>query len=82
MVKILYFGKLGDMLGTVSESLTLPDGIEDTEMLREFLDASRRLEGALMNKSVRISVNSELVNAPISISNNDEIAFMPPVGGG
>jgi molybdopterin synthase sulfur carrier subunit len=54
----------------------------DTKSLREWLDQSRGFDGALMHKSVRVAVNSEIVDDPFPVSDADEIAFMPPVGGG
>lgn len=82
MAQLLYFGRLMDTLGTGEETIALPATIRDTAALRRWLDEGRGLDGALLEKTVRLAVNSEIVNDPHPVSDSDEIAFMPPVGGG
>jgi len=82
MATFLYFGKLSSVFGDLSEQAPLPDGIADTGSLRKWLDNTRGFDGALMHKSVRVAVNSEIVSDAFPISDSDEIAFLPPVGGG
>ena len=82
MATLLYFGRLTDITGKSSETLTLPDDIITTAALRTWLDATHKTNGTLLEKTVRIAINNELVTEPAAISDADEIAFMPPVGGG
>ena len=82
MAQLLFFGRLMDTLGTAEETIALPATIRDTAALRHWLDADRKLDGALLEKTVRLAVNSEIVTDPHPVSDGDEIAFMPPVGGG
>ena len=82
MARILYFGKLSDVTGTFGEDVRMPDEIADSETLRAWLDRERGFAGALLHKSVRIAINGEIVTGSMHVSNSDEIAFMPPVGGG
>ncbi|HAE27212.1 MULTISPECIES: MoaD/ThiS family protein [Hyphomonas] len=82
MARILYFGKLSSIFGKVSEQTPLPDEVSDTKALREWLDETRNFNGALMHSSVRMAVNSEIIADPFPVSDSDEIAFLPPVGGG
>ena len=82
MAQILYFGRLSDVTGGLSETLPLPPAISDTRALRNWLDAERGFNGALIHKSVRTAVNGDIVPDPYPVSDTDEIAFMPPVGGG
>lgn len=82
MAHILYFGRLVDISQTPSETLDLPASIKTTIDLRTWLDARLEAAGALLEPSVRLAVNSEVVFDPHPIGANDEIAFMPPVGGG
>lgn len=82
MAQLLYFGRLMDVTGTAEETITLPATVRDTSALRRWLDADRALGGALMEKTVRLAVNAEIVMDPHPVSDGDEIAFMPPVGGG
>ncbi len=82
MAKILYFGRLSDVTGLTEESLALPEGISTAGDLRRWLDLRFETQGSLLEPTVRIAVNNEIVFDAQSISPNDEIAFMPPVGGG
>jgi molybdopterin converting factor subunit 1 len=82
MAKILYFGRLSDISGATEESLDLPENISTAGELRRFLDLRFEADGALLEPTVRIAVNNELCFDETSLSENDEIAFMPPVGGG
>ena len=82
MAKILYFGRLTDEIGTRAETRDLPVTIKTTEQLRQWLNTEYGSTGTLLEQTVRIAINSEIVVEPAAISNADEIAFMPPVGGG
>ncbi|MEM7767174.1 MAG: MoaD/ThiS family protein [Pseudomonadota bacterium] len=79
---VVYFGKLMDAAGCSEEHIALPDGIADSEALRGWLDTARNMHGALLAPTVRIAVNDAIAKAPLPIRDGDEIAFMPPVGGG
>lgn len=82
MAQLLYFGRLMDTFGAAEETITLPPNVRDTHALRQWLDNERSLDGIVLEKTVRVAVNSEIVNDPHPVSDSDEIAFMPPVGGG
>lgn len=82
MAQILYFGRLSDVTGRDAETLDIPVSITDTAALRRWLDGRIGANGALLEKSVRLAVNSEIVVDPHPVSDRDEIAFLPPVGGG
>ena len=82
MVRLLYFGRLGDVTGINSEAFDLPDGIQTAGELREWLDVRFEAGGQLLEPSVRIAVNNEIVFDTHPLAGEDEIALMPPVGGG
>lgn len=82
MAKILFFGRLQDQIDSSEKSYVLPGEIQTTEQLRTHLDAHWNFEGALLEESVRIAVNGVLAQVAASICDQDEIAFLPPVGGG
>lgn len=82
MAEILYFGRLSDVTGRHAETLDIPVTITDTAALRRWLDERNEARGALLEKTVRLAVNSEIVADPHPVSDRDEIAFLPPVGGG
>ncbi|MEM6900945.1 MAG: MoaD/ThiS family protein [Pseudomonadota bacterium] len=80
--RILYFGKLTDVTGHTEETEQLPDTITDTNALRQWADGLHGNTGALLEATIRIAIDSEIVPEPSSLSGATEIAFMPPVGGG
>ncbi|MGB3625929.1 MAG: molybdopterin converting factor subunit 1 [Henriciella sp.] len=82
MAEILYFGRLTDATGTPGETISLPASVQDTNALRHWLDAEKALDGALLERTVRIAINSEIVGDTHPVRDSDEIALMPPVGGG
>lgn len=82
MAKLLYFGRLSDITGAAEETVSLPDSISTAGDLRRYLDLRFEAQGALLEPTVRIAVNNELCFDTTVISETDEIAFMPPVGGG
>jgi sulfur-carrier protein len=82
MARLLYFGRLMDTLGTSVETLALPAGVADTSALRSWLDKDRQLGGMLMEKTIRVAINDTIVPEPWPIADSDDIAFLPPVGGG
>ena len=82
MARLLYFGRLTDVFGASAETLALPADIDDTSALRSWLDNDRQLSGVLLEKTIRVAVNDDIVPEPWPIADSDEIAFLPPVGGG
>ena len=80
MAKIEFLGQLSDKCGRTKE-LTLPQSIEDVASLRTWLN--NNLDGApLASSSIRAIVNGKVAGEMQIISNQDTIAFFPPVGGG
>jgi molybdopterin synthase sulfur carrier subunit len=84
MIKLLYFARLREALGTSQEELVIPEGVSDVQSLMGWL-AQRG--GAWQEeftgcRPLRAAVNQELVANPTSFRDGDEIAFFPPVTGG
>jgi molybdopterin converting factor subunit 1 len=74
-MKILFFGRLrdGGAAGPV------PYGIRDTDALRAWLGRDRP---ELLDGSIRIAVNDEIVPGNRPLDERDEVAFLPPMSGG
>ena len=83
MIKVLYFARLRESLGTAEESLDVRDGINVADLMA--LLAARggqwqqEFDGC---KLVRAAVNQALVSNDAQIRAGDEVAFFPPVTGG
>ena len=84
MVKLLYFARLREILGTSGEELELPGTVHDILSLTAWLrQRGGQWEVELApEKPVRVAVNQDLAGPQSAIRNGDEIAFFPPVTGG
>jgi len=81
-MKILYFGRLRENAGRREETLALPEGITSISTLKRWLDNEYGLDGALHDPSVKTMINQTFVHDDLALSGDEEIGFLPPVGGG
>lgn len=84
MAKLLFLGRLEDAAG-ISEMHVPLIGATALEVLIGQLPA--QLAAALGEPRIRLAINGELVGAcreagALTISDGDELAFLPPVSGG
>jgi molybdopterin synthase sulfur carrier subunit len=83
-VKVLFFARLREELGTSAEVIELPDSAGTVGGLRAHLmrrgEAWRRLLAD--GKNLKVAVNQDLAGAAAPLSPGDEVAFFPPVTGG
>ena len=80
MAKLLFFGRLSDLTGQLETSLQLPDNVQSTESLRAWLEQEYNAD--FKDETIRIAINGAIQQEPALLQNTDEIALMPPVGGG
>ena len=83
-MKILYFAWMREHIGCAEEEIELPDGVTTVaELLPHLASQSNGHATALRNlKTVRVAVNRTYSGLDMSIKQDDEIAFFPPVTGG
>ena len=84
MVKVLYFARLREALGTGSEELVLPASVSSLAGLRALLVSRGGAwsEELAATRRVRAAVNQTMADDHTLISDGDEVAFFPPVTGG
>lgn len=83
-MKILYFAWLKEHTGHSSQEMQLPEGVNTVGALIPHISKqSAGHEIALENlEAVRVAVNRVYGDLGTPVSNNDEVAFFPPVTGG
>ncbi len=81
---IKYFSWVKELAETSEEQIELPDNIKNVEGLIKFLiKKNKKYEKIFVRKNtIKIAVNKVYTNPSSKITNNDEIAFFPPVTGG
>lgn len=84
LMKILYFAWLKEHTGHSSEELQLPDGVDTVGALIPHITKQSPGHGAALANldAVRVAVNRVYGDLATPITNNDEVAFFPPVTGG
>ncbi len=79
-VKVLFFGRLKDVVGQAQESLDLTDASTIEQLFA--LYSERIPELAKYRSSLAASRNQEFASWDTRLHPGDEIAFLPPVSGG
>ncbi len=75
MAKLLYFGRLAEAVGRADQDLQLG---RDMRMAGDL----RRLHPALAGPHVKVVINKSVARDDAPVTDDDEIAFLPPVSGG
>src|SRR6266581_7277201 len=79
-VRVLFFGRLKDIVGKSEESAELSDGARVEDLFARYGRSFPEL--AQFRSSVAASVNQEFAEWRAPLSSGDEVAFLPPVSGG
>ena len=79
-VRVLFFGRLKDIVGRAEESADLPEGSRVEDVFALYRASYPALAG--LRPSVAASVNQELAEWKAALRAGDEVAFLPPVSGG
>ena len=81
---IKYFSWIKEHVGKSEEHFMLPSHITNVDQLINYLiEMDEKYELILKKKKIiKIAVNKTYSSFDAKISNNDEIAFFPPVTGG
>jgi sulfur-carrier protein len=84
MIRILYFARLRERLGSEREEVAFSVRLASVEQLAAQL---RERGGAWASelapgKSLRVAVNQRMASGETTLADGDEVAFFPPVTGG
>jgi molybdopterin converting factor subunit 1 len=79
-VTVLYFGIVRERLGIGEEAVEIDAGATVETLMSRLTDLHPDLADGV--ESVRVAVNRDYVDSSRVLSDNDEIAVIPPVSGG
>lgn len=79
-IKVLFFGRLKEIVGHVENSVELPEGSSIESLFAAY--TANHSELANYRSSLVASQNQEFAPWNSTLHSGDEIAFLPPVSGG
>ncbi len=83
MAHFIFFGRFTDV--SAGKAIALPEGVTNTQEVADWLCiALDGFKSEWQRPGARMAVNKELVieSAPVSVDDDDEIAFMSALSGG
>ena len=84
MLNIQYFASIRETLDRSDEELQLPANVNSVQTLIDYLLGANPHFETVFNKDskVLVAVNQTVVGRSHPLSENDEVAFFPPMTGG
>lgn len=84
MIRLIYFARLRDVLGSERESVEIPTEARTVGDIRSWLGTRGDLwrREVAENPALCIALNHDYADDDAAIRDGDEIAFFPPVTGG
>lgn len=79
-IRVLAFARLRELIGAGSQSVDLPQGSVAADLWSEM--ALRHAGLQMLAESTRIARNGHIVTFSEPLEDGDEVALLPPVGGG
>ncbi|HVA32538.1 MAG TPA: MoaD/ThiS family protein [Candidatus Baltobacteraceae bacterium] len=79
-MKVLAFARIREMLEASEQSLDLPGGARVADAWSMLVSAAPELDA--LGGSTRVARNGRVVSLDEPLCDGDELALLPPVGGG
>jgi MoaE-MoaD fusion protein len=79
-VRVLFFGRLKDIVGRAEDEAELSDGARVEDLFARYGECYPQLAG--FRGSVAASINQAFADWQSPLAAGDEVAFLPPVSGG
>lgn len=78
-MKVLYFAQCAEWMNRREAEISLDDPVRLSDLIRTSTELAPLQEHL---DSLKVSVNREIVDVDVEVSDKDEIAFLPPISGG
>jgi len=82
MLKILFFARLKDQLGTDRIELDIDTPLSIKALKARLIAQHNNWQAPLSADNIICAINHEVVNEQHMVNSTDEVAFFPPVTGG
>ncbi|WP_286265105.1 molybdopterin converting factor subunit 1 [Thalassotalea atypica] len=82
MLKVQFFARLKDQLGTANIEVEIPASISVVDLKAQLIANNNTWQKPLSADNILCAVNHEVVSEQHIIKSSDEVAFFPPVTGG
>jgi molybdopterin converting factor subunit 1 len=79
-VRVLFFGMLRDIAGRSEEEIDVDEGSRLEAIFERYARQFPRLRG--LESSIVLACNQQFCDRSVSVHEDDEVAFLPPVSGG
>jgi molybdopterin converting factor subunit 1 len=79
-VRVLLFARLRDIAGRSELAREVPHGTTAADLWRSLVEQFPAMAG--YDSSISTAVNADYAKMTAVLSDNDEVAFLPPVSGG
>ena len=82
MIEVLFFGRMADVMRERSLTLDLASAGKTLFALRDDLFKEAAEADQVSVNAIQMSVNQAVTRADQTLSDGDEVAFLPPFAGG
>ena len=79
-VRVLFFGMLKDIVGRSEDRIEVADGSRLESVFERYAQQFPKLSA--LKSSIVLASNHQFCEPSATVSDGDEIAFLPPVSGG
>ena len=81
-VKVLFFGRLADLVNEPESRVATEQGISAGGLYAQMMAENPSLPSRESDASIKVAVNQSLTDWSHLLEAGDEVAFLPPVTGG
>lgn len=82
MINVLFFAQLREQLGCDNLTIQAADNMTVATLKSVILEANPQWQAFFADRPLLSAVNQTLVDENTALTDNDEVAFFPPVTGG
>ena len=78
-MKVLYFAQCAEWMKRREAEIPLKESVRLSDLIRNSPELAPLQEHLI---ALKVSVNREIVDLEVEVTDKDEVAFLPPISGG